>query len=293
LFMGIPTYGADSMLRFQIRHKLRQIQADDRKIWWEGIRALSPEDLEEVNHDRGMPYQGRTRERLESQLARWLDLSMNNAVPPSLLILSRTFVITTTDNDTTENGDALRAAIKSIEKEVVEEIQEELEEDVLESVEKKKKKTEEKTKADEAAEDLEELKREVELINEEKKAMQDIETQEKQREEELQTMHTELQQMMTHVTEYNERMLQITQATKEIAEAHRQAVEAFVINEKVVDEDVVEVERSEHKRLQEKVAQVEEFAEGVSKTLLKTEVAMGKAAKKVRVAKMGDGHDGQ
>jgi len=99
--------------------------------------------------------------------------------------------------------------------------------------------------------------------------------------------------MMTHVTEYNERMLQITQATKEIAEAHRQAVEAFVINEKVVDEDVVEVERSEHKRLQEKVAQVEEFAEGVSKTLLKTEVAMGKAAKKVRVAKMGDGHDGQ
>ena len=81
-FMGIPTYGGDNLLRFQIRHRpppapacsvslflwslndtaapelmragvgaddrLRQIQADDRKIWWEGIEGLDDEDLIEV-----------------------------------------------------------------------------------------------------------------------------------------------------------------------------------------------------------------------------------------------------
>ena len=80
-----------------------------------------------ANHDRGMPHFGVKRSKLESQLARWIDLSMNNAVPASLLILSRSFVITTTDHDTAETGEALKMAIKSIEKEVVEEIAEELE----------------------------------------------------------------------------------------------------------------------------------------------------------------------
>ena len=48
-------------------------------------------------------------------------------------------MITTTDNDTAETGDAIRAAIKSIEKEVVEDIEEEIEEEIVEAVEKAKK----------------------------------------------------------------------------------------------------------------------------------------------------------
>jgi len=125
-FMSIPTYGGDNLLRFQIRHRLRQIQADDRKIWWEGIEGLDDEDLAEANHDRGMPHFGMKREKLESQLARWIDLSMNNAVPASLLILSRSFVLTTTDREL-DTGEALQKAIKSIETEVVEDIEEEFE----------------------------------------------------------------------------------------------------------------------------------------------------------------------
>ena len=59
-----------------------------------GVETLDHEDLQEANEQRGMPFEGMTDDQLRKQLNRWLLLSMNNAVPASLLILSRTFVIT-------------------------------------------------------------------------------------------------------------------------------------------------------------------------------------------------------
>jgi len=292
-FMGIPTYGADRLLRFQIRHVLRQIQADDRKIWWEGLHALEMDDLVEANHDRGMPHSGRTREKLEQQLSRWLDLSMNSAVPPSLLILSRSFVLTTTDSDTAETGDALRAAIKSIEKEVVEEIQQELEEDVMESVEKEKKKkkkgdgVEEKTAADEAAEDLEELKREMKLIKEENQALSELEEQEKLREEELQTMQEELTHIMGSLESYNDRVATITQSMRAIAEAQKEAAALVDVKTGELTTDHVEQredeERSERAiKMEGKMAEIQDLAQTIQNQLGKTEVSIGKTTKKLQ-----------
>lgn len=299
-FMGIPTYGADRLLRFQIRHILRQIQADDRKIWWEGLKALDLDDLVEANHDRGMPHAGRTREKLEQQLSRWLDLSMNSAVPPSLLILSRSFVLTTTDSDTSETGDSLRAAIKSIEKEVVEEIYEEFEEDVMESVETEKKKkkkgdgVEEKTAADEAAEDLEELKREMELIKEENRALSELEEQEKLREEELQTMQQELTHIMSSLESYNGRVATITQSMRVVAEAQKEA--AALVDTKTtktgeLSTDHVEQredeERSERAiKMEGKMAEIQDLAQTIQNQLGKTEVSIGKTTKKLQKRQM-------
>jgi len=280
-FMGIPTYGADSVLRFQIRHRLRQIQADDRKIWWEGITMLDDDDLIEANHDRGMPHEGYKREKLEAQLARWIDLSMNSAVPPSLLCLSRTFVRTTTDKDTAETGDALRAAIKSIEKEVVEEIEDELQEDILEAVEHEKKKKnvaeEQKSKAEEAAEDLEELKREMALIKEERTAIEEVEKVEKKAEQELEAMRMELAEILTKIEVFNTRVVDINTATLEIVERRKEAT--FVDNiEQMQDEDD---RKKEEASLEKSLDALGSMQDQVKAELLKTSAKAGKTDKKV------------
>lgn len=47
-YMGLPPYGADAFLRFQLRTKLRSIQEDDRRILWEGIDSLNTLELREA-----------------------------------------------------------------------------------------------------------------------------------------------------------------------------------------------------------------------------------------------------
>jgi hypothetical protein len=47
-YMGLPPYGADVFLRFQLRTKLRAIKEDDRRILWEGIQSLNTLELQEA-----------------------------------------------------------------------------------------------------------------------------------------------------------------------------------------------------------------------------------------------------
>lgn len=67
----------------------------------EGIDSLSQSELQQACRSRGMRALGMSEERLKTQLAQWLDLSLNEKVPPSLLLLSRAFMlpetITTTE----------------------------------------------------------------------------------------------------------------------------------------------------------------------------------------------------
>lgn len=93
-YMGLSTYGGSAMLRFKLQNRLRQLKADDRMIYWEGINSLSTEELKQACAARGMRAVDLPKPALRKQLQDWLELSLNQSVPSSLLILSRAFTLT-------------------------------------------------------------------------------------------------------------------------------------------------------------------------------------------------------
>jgi LETM1 and EF-hand domain-containing protein 1 len=54
------------------------------------------EELVDASLVRGMQVEGLKRAGVEKQLRSWLDLSLNQNVPPALLILSRAFMMSRT-----------------------------------------------------------------------------------------------------------------------------------------------------------------------------------------------------
>uniref|UniRef100_A0ACD5YVV5 Uncharacterized protein n=2 Tax=Avena sativa TaxID=4498 RepID=A0ACD5YVV5_AVESA len=91
-YMGIRPFGTDHYLRFMLRKKLRDIKNDDKMIQAEGVESLSEEELRQACRERG--HLGLlSSEEMRQQLRDWLDLSLNHAMPSSLLILSRAFTV--------------------------------------------------------------------------------------------------------------------------------------------------------------------------------------------------------
>jgi len=68
---------------------------------------LSLSELQQACKSRGMRAYGLTEKRLKQQLIQWLDLSLNEKVPPSLLLLSRAFSFT----ENIPTSDLLKKAI--------------------------------------------------------------------------------------------------------------------------------------------------------------------------------------
>jgi LETM1 and EF-hand domain-containing protein 1, mitochondrial len=58
-------------------------------IQMEGVNNLDTDELQSACRARGMRSVGVSEERLKSQLKQWLDLSLDEKIPPSLLLLSR------------------------------------------------------------------------------------------------------------------------------------------------------------------------------------------------------------
>ena len=94
-FVGLSPYGTDSYLRRQLKDKLKELKLDDKVIAREGVESLSVAELQSVSRARGMRADTADRELLERQINDWLELSLNAKLPPSLLVLSRAFTITT------------------------------------------------------------------------------------------------------------------------------------------------------------------------------------------------------
>lgn len=90
-FMSITPFGNDNMLRYQIRHKLKQIMEDDKVIDYEGVGVLSTEELYQACVSRGVKAYGVKRDELLDYLRVWLDLRLRHKVPSVLLVLSSTF----------------------------------------------------------------------------------------------------------------------------------------------------------------------------------------------------------
>lgn len=102
--------GTSNFLRFQLRLKLRSLAADDKQIQREGVGLLTQEELQNACRARGMRAYGVPKDRLQTHLKQWLDLSLNEKVPPSLLLLSRAFMLP----ETTPTSEILKQTISEL-----------------------------------------------------------------------------------------------------------------------------------------------------------------------------------
>ncbi|XP_073478444.1 LETM1 domain-containing protein LETM2, mitochondrial [Aquarana catesbeiana] len=92
--LELPPIGTNNLLRFELLMALRSIRADDEMISKEGVDNLTVAELQGASRTRGMRSLGLTEEQLKEQMKQWLDLSLKENVPPSLLLLSRALFLT-------------------------------------------------------------------------------------------------------------------------------------------------------------------------------------------------------
>ncbi|MCJ1252631.1 hypothetical protein MMC24_000437 [Lignoscripta atroalba] len=123
-YMNLNTFGTDMMLRYQIRHRMRQIKRDDRAISFEGVESLSVPELQMACASRGLRTHGMSPGRLRDDLQMWLDLRLKYGVPSTLLVLSNAFMYTQgKDSEISSQIDALQAVLSSIPEELFHEIE--------------------------------------------------------------------------------------------------------------------------------------------------------------------------
>lgn len=108
--LELKPIGTSNFLRFQLRMKLRSLAADDVMIQKEGIDTLTLTELQQACRVRGMRAYGLSMDRLRYQLSQWLELSLHKKVPPSLLLLSRAFMLP----ETIPTTDKLKATISAL-----------------------------------------------------------------------------------------------------------------------------------------------------------------------------------
>ncbi|XP_055390350.1 mitochondrial proton/calcium exchanger protein isoform X2 [Condylostylus longicornis] len=108
--LGVNTIGTTNLLRFQLRMKMRNLAADDKIIAKEGVDALNLYELQLANKNRGMRAYGLSEQSLRSQLQEWIELSLNEKVPPSILLLSRALMI----SEDTPTTDKIKDTIRSL-----------------------------------------------------------------------------------------------------------------------------------------------------------------------------------
>lgn len=124
-YMNLNTFGTDMMLRYQIRHRMRQIKRDDRAISFEGVDSLSVPELQVACQSRGLKTHGVSPGRLRDDLTAWLDLRLKHGVPSTLLVLSNAFMYAQGKNESefSTQIDALTGVLSSIPEELFHEIE--------------------------------------------------------------------------------------------------------------------------------------------------------------------------
>ena len=123
-YMNLNAFGTDMMLRYQIRHRMRQIKRDDRAISFEGVDSLSVPELQMACASRGLRTHGMSPARLRDDLQMWLDLRLKHGVPSTLLVLSNAFMyMQGKESEVASQIDALQAVLSSIPEELFHEIE--------------------------------------------------------------------------------------------------------------------------------------------------------------------------
>ena len=123
-YMNLNTFGTDIMLRYQIRHRMRQIKRDDRAISFEGVDSLSVPELQMACASRGLRTHGMSPAKLREDLQMWLELRLQYGVPSTLLVLSNAYVYGQgRDSEITSQIEALQSVLSSIPEELFHEIE--------------------------------------------------------------------------------------------------------------------------------------------------------------------------
>ena len=123
-YMNLSTFGTDAMLRYHIRHRMRQTKRDDKAISYEGVDSLSVPELQMASASRGLRTQGRSPGKLREDLQLWLDLRLKYNIPSTLLVLSNAYMYTSgKDSEIESQIDALQAVLSSIPEELFHEIE--------------------------------------------------------------------------------------------------------------------------------------------------------------------------
>ncbi|GAP84357.1 putative LETM1-like protein [Rosellinia necatrix] len=91
-YLNLNTFGTDTMLRYQIRHRMRQIKRDDRAISFEGVDSLNVAELQTACASRGIKTHTVSPGRLREDLQSWLELRLKHGVPSTLLVLSNAYM---------------------------------------------------------------------------------------------------------------------------------------------------------------------------------------------------------
>ncbi|KAJ5111381.1 LETM1 domain-containing protein mdm28 [Penicillium argentinense] len=124
-YMNLNSFGTDAMLRYNIRHRMRQIKRDDRAIFYEGVHSLSVPELQMASASRGIRTHGVSPARLREDLSMWLDLRLKQGVPSTLLVLSNAYMYTQggKESEMASQVDALKSVLSSIPEELFHEIE--------------------------------------------------------------------------------------------------------------------------------------------------------------------------
>jgi LETM1 and EF-hand domain-containing protein 1, mitochondrial len=123
-YMNLNTFGTDAMLRYQIRHRMRQIKRDDKAISFEGVDSLSVPELQMACASRGLRTHGMSPAKLREDLQMWLDLRLKYNIPSTMLVLSNAYMYTSgKDSEISSQIDALQAVLSSIPEELFHEIE--------------------------------------------------------------------------------------------------------------------------------------------------------------------------
>jgi LETM1 and EF-hand domain-containing protein 1, mitochondrial len=123
-YMNLNTFGTDAMLRYQIRHRMRQIKRDDKAISFEGVDSLSVPELQMACASRGLRTHGMSPGKLREDLQMWLDLRLKYNIPSTLLVLSNAYMYTSgRDTEIDTQIEALKAVLSSIPEELFHEIE--------------------------------------------------------------------------------------------------------------------------------------------------------------------------
>ncbi|KAJ9152085.1 hypothetical protein NKR23_g2596 [Pleurostoma richardsiae] len=124
-YLNLNTFGTDMMLRYQIRHRMRQIKRDDRAISYEGVDSLTVAELQTACASRGIKTHGVSPARLREDLQSWLDLRLKEGVPSTLLVLSNAYMYAQQpiEGEINTQIDALLGVLSSIPEELFHEIE--------------------------------------------------------------------------------------------------------------------------------------------------------------------------
>lgn len=122
-YMNLNTFGTDMMLRYQIRHRMRQIKRDDKAIAYEGVESLTVSELRMAAAARGIRTHSVSPARLREDVQAWLDLRLKDGVPSTILVLSNAYMYGQGSGEGSSQIDALIGVLSSIPEELYHEIE--------------------------------------------------------------------------------------------------------------------------------------------------------------------------